>query len=76
VQSFRVLAYSQALRDFDAALQAAIAAGDINAVQRLLLEQGALNAARRIPEAWAGVLGWTSVGADLAGRLAELGLEC
>lgn len=77
VQSLRALAYSQALRDFDAALQAAIEAGDINAVQRLLLEQGALNNARRIPEAWAGVLGWTSVGADLAGRLAdEFGSGC
>jgi hypothetical protein len=40
-------------------------------VQRLLLEQGAVNVEGRVAEGWAGVLGFSSVGADLAGRLAN-----
>lgn len=67
LQSLRVLRYTSEVGGLGPALEAAVEAGDVSAVRQLLSDQGALNTARRVPRAWAGVLGWLSAGTNAAG---------
>jgi hypothetical protein len=69
VAAGQVIGKDQAARNLEDALQAAVQAGDIAAVQELLAEQAAIASGKRVPEAWGGLFGWTSAAAGVGAVL-------